>query len=149
MKIGPVVTSRFTTTQTRCIRLWLSEENPSFELTRVVNYLVYVWAEVFLMVKHRNSMVQAPRVLLLEVMLTKKHCTNPESALLADSLSFNGQMAHHESILLAMLASNEVEERKLAIDIIFRIRERGPVTWEVTGNVRPFKVTTIFNNTIF
>ena len=48
MKIGPLVTSRFTTTQARCLRLWISQDNPSFGLTRAVNYLIYVWAEVFL-----------------------------------------------------------------------------------------------------
>ena len=140
MKIGPVVMSRFTTTQVRCIRKWLSEDTPSFELRRVVNYLVYVWAEVFLMAKHRNSFVEAPRLLLLEVMLTKKHCSAPEQALLQTSLSTNGQMAHHESVLLAMLASPHCEERRRAVEIIFRIREEGPKAWGNFGGIKPFKV---------
>ena len=84
MKIGPVVTSRFTTTQTRVVRVWLSTANPSFELTRVMHYLVYVWAEVFLTVKHLNQFVDAPRLLLLEVMLTSKHCSYPETTLGTD-----------------------------------------------------------------
>ena len=46
MKIGPVVTSRFTTTQARCLLLWISQDNLSFGLTQDVNYLIYVWAEV-------------------------------------------------------------------------------------------------------
>ena len=48
MKIEPVVTSGFTTTQARVSRVWLSTANPSFELIRLKHYLVYVWAEVFL-----------------------------------------------------------------------------------------------------
>ena len=140
MKIGPVVTSRFTTTQARCIKKYISEETPSFELRRVVNYLIYVWAEVFLMAKHRNLFVEAPRVLLLEVMLTKQRCSAPERMLLEKSMSFNGQMAHHESILLAMLASPHTEERKLAVEVIFRIREEGPKEWSSSSGIRPFKV---------
>ena len=86
MKIGPVVTSRFTTTETRCCRLWISELVPSFELTRIVRYLIYVWAECFVTIKHRNSFLEAPRVLLLEVMLSSKHCSFPERTLLATSM---------------------------------------------------------------
>ena len=140
MKIGPVVQSRFTTTQTRCIRKWLSEENPSFELSRVVNYIIYVWAEVFLLCKRKNRLVMGPRMLLLEVMLTRKHCSNPEKTLLEASISYNGQMAHPENILLAMLASPNPSERKKAVEIIFRVREKGPLTWESPSGVRPFKV---------
>ena len=139
MKIGPVVTSRFTTTQTRVVRVWLSTANPSFELTRVMHYLVYVWAEVFLTVKHLNRFVDAPRLLLLEVMLTSKHCSYPEKTLLSKSLSHNGQMAHPENVLLAMLAASKAEERKTAMDVIFSIRVRGPLVWETNSVVRPFK----------
>ena len=136
MKIGPVVTSRFTTTETRCCRLWISELVPSFELTRIVRYLIYVWAECFVTIKHRNSFLEAPRVLLLEVMLSSKHCSFPEWTLLATSMSFNRQMAHHESVLLALLASTKLEERELAIDIIFRIRMMGPRRWDTPTGVR-------------
>ena len=48
-KIGPVVASRFTTTQTRALRLYISQDSPSFGLTRVVTNLIYVWAEVFIL----------------------------------------------------------------------------------------------------
>ena len=60
MKIGPLVTSRFTKTQARCLWLWISQDNPSFGLTRAVNYLIYVWAEVFLITQHLNLVTVAP-----------------------------------------------------------------------------------------
>ena len=65
MRIGPMVTSRFTTTQARVVRKWLSTPNPSFEMSRVMRYLGYVWAEVFLVSKHKNQFLEAPRALLL------------------------------------------------------------------------------------
>ena len=39
MRIGPMVTSRFTTAQARVLREWLSDPNPSFELTRITHTL--------------------------------------------------------------------------------------------------------------
>ena len=142
MKIGPVVTSRFTTTEARTLRKYISQDKPSFELTRVVNYLVYVWAPVFLLCKKMNRLEATPSMLLMEVMLTKKHCSNPEQTLLAKSMSFNGQMAHPELVLLGMLASSNFSERKRAVEIIFRVRSRGPIKWKTPSGVRPFKVRT-------
>ena len=48
-------------------------------------------------------------------------------------------MAHHESILLSMLGSSKPEERSEAVDIIFEIREKGPLVWDTPTRVRPFK----------
>ena len=139
-RIGPMVTSRFTTTEARVLREWLSDPNPSFEMRRITHYLVYVWAECFLMSKHRNSFQQAPRVLLLEVMLTEKFCTVPEKTLLKTSMSTNGQMCHPENVLLSMLGSDTRKEREEAVNVIMGIRERGPVQWDTVTGVRPFKV---------
>ena len=151
MKIGPVVTSRFTTTQARVVRRWLSTANPSFELKRVMHYLVYVWAPVFFTIKHLIRFVDAPRVLLLEVMLGSKHCSYPEKTLLATSLSHNGQMAHPENVLVSMLASPMAEDRKTAVDIIFAIRAKGPgpLVWKTKSGQRPFKVSVILINLVW
>ena len=136
-KIGPVVASRFTTTQARTLRLYISQDSPSYGLNRVVTYLIYVWAEVFILSLHKNLLTEAPRLLLLEVLLTKKHCTMPEQVLLKSSISCNGQMGHQENVLLAMLASPCREERTKAVEVIFQVREQGPRA----SGIRPFKVT--------
>ena len=143
MKIGPVVTSRFTTSEARTLRLYISEENPSFPLKRVVNFLVYVWTPVFLLTKKMNKLEATPRMLLMEVMLIQKHCSYPERTLLATSISFNGQMAHPELVLLGMLSSTSSAERKRAVEIIFKVRSRGPIKWDTPTGVRPFKVKSL------
>ena len=106
----------------------------------MVKYLVYVWGHVFLLAKTANSLVLSPRVLLLEVMLTRKFCSYPEKTLLLHSLSHNGQMAHPENVLLAMLSSPNSFERKQAVETIMKIRAQGPVDWDQPSGVRPFKV---------
>ena len=141
MKIGPMVTCRFTTTEARFLRCWLSTLHPSFEQTRIMFFIVYVWAEVFLTAKQMNRMEHGPRLLLLEVMLAKKHCTYPEFTMVKASLDYNGQYAHHEAILVSLLASPKPEDRQLAVDTIFSIREQGPRQWDTPTGQRPFKVT--------
>ena len=134
-------TSCFTTTETRFGRHWLNTSDPSFEETRVMRYLVYVWAEVFLTAKEMNRFNHGPRLLLMELMLARKHCTKHEFTVFKTSFDFNGQFGHHESILVSLLASHEVEDRQLAVDTIFTIREQGPRTWYTPSGQRPFQVT--------
>ena len=140
MRIGPLVHSRHTTTETRCLRLYLSTPEPSYELSRVVHYLIYVWSEVFLRSKIRNTCVEGPRLLLLETILTRVHCSYSERSALYPSLNTNGQYCHPENVLLSLLASPVENERRQAIDIIFLIRLRGPVQWNTPSGKRPFKV---------
>ena len=101
------------------------------------------------MIKHLNRFVDAPRLLLLEVMLSSKHCSYPEKTLLATSLSHNGQMAHPENVLVSMLASPMAEDRKTAVDIIFAIRAKGPLVWKTKSGQRPFKVSVILINLVW
>ena len=58
-------------------------------------------------------------------------------------LLLNGQMAHPESVLLATLASSSLSERERAVEVIFRVRSRGPIEWETPSGVRPFKVKSL------
>ena len=53
---------------------------------------------------------------------------------------------HHKSILLSLLASPEVEDRQLAVNTIFTIREQGPRTWNTPSGQRPFQVTRRIRN---
>ena len=119
--------------------LWISQDNPSFGLTRAVNYLIYVWAEVFLISRHLNLVTVAPRLLLLEVMVTRRSCSKPEQELLEKSISFNGQMGHQESVLLVMQSSPNMEERCIAVAVSLRIRGDGPMKWTTVSRITLFK----------
>ena len=115
MKIGPVITSRFTTTQARVVWMCLNNINLSFEFYFMMHYMVYIWLKVLFVVQHHKRFVDACQ--LLEVMLTSKHCSYPEKTLPSKLLSHNGYIDHPENVTI--LASPKVEERKTAFDIIF------------------------------
>ena len=55
-----------------------------------VGYIIFVWAEVFILSRHKNLLTEALRLLLLEVMLTRKFCTLPEKILLKTLISLQG-----------------------------------------------------------
>ena len=60
MKIGKVVHSRWTTGQTRICRLYMSTEEPTYQMQRIVNFIIMVYAPVFLATKHFNLAEEGP-----------------------------------------------------------------------------------------
>ena len=120
--------------------MWISEEEPSFEQQRIIHYLVFAWGPVFLTSKLKNRMEDGSRLLLLEMMLAKKYCSDPEFSLLKESMNHNGQFGHPENILVSLLSSTQADERRKAVNIIFDIRERGPQVWNTPTGQRSFKV---------
>ena len=53
----------------------------------------------------------------------------------------NGFMAHHKSVLLALLGSTDQEDRKFAVEMILQIKDLGEQIWPVKSHgIQPVKV---------
>ena len=123
-KIGPIVHSRFTTTESRMARAYLSTDCPPIELERLVQYLVYVWAPVYVKSKIlQNVGFSGPSLLLMETQLARKHLNEEEFEEVLTSMCHNGYFANHESILTAMLHSVNQAERLQGVNIILNLRK--------------------------
>ena len=92
-KIGPIVLSRFTTSETRILRWYLSDENPSFVVRRMVHFLVYVWGPIYLKSKplQDNKRFSGPQLLLEETMLARKSLSPSEFKVFLAALNRNGE----------------------------------------------------------
>ena len=128
-KPGPLTGARFTTHELRTLAYYLRSPDPSENLIRVVEYLVRVWAPVFLYSKifyHSNFM--GPKLLLLEVMLVKQHIKDQSLCnLFQNSFNTNGYFAGAESVLLCCLMSKDLKERKKGVEYILNLRKRNAV----------------------
>ena len=80
----------------------------------------------------------APKLLLLEAMLCKRHLSADELSKASRSLDINGQMCHNENILLCCLSSPDVEERTLGVETILRIRHKASSLQQPETGIRPF-----------
>ena len=140
-KIGPINMARFTTSETRVLRRYISSENPPEKLLSLVRYIVNVWAPLFLQSKiFYNKLYMGPEILLLEITLSRKFLTNEEMLEMMKSYNRNGFYANHENILLCMVCSNDQQKRLEAINILLEIRRRpqlegirefGPESYEI------------------
>jgi hypothetical protein len=121
----------------------MSEESPSPALRRIVNYIVFVYGPVFLDIRRLHRVQNAPAHLVKEILLVQKHCTAEEKVKVLKAVQDNGFMAHHESVLLALLGSEEPADRRYAVDKILAIRGLGDIshTWpRRSKQIRPVKV---------
>ena len=102
----------------------------------MVHFVVYVWAGSFLNGKMFPAHFVGPKLILLEVMLIKKHCRPSETAVLQNAININGQYVHHENIIFCLLHSQDETERRLGVQTILRIRDQHPSC--SVGNLRSF-----------
>ena len=148
MAIGKVCSARWTTCQNGCCRAIMSEENPSPALYRIVHFVVFVYGHVFLHIKHKNRVQEAPHHLVREISLVRpslrEHCNEEEKRLTQKAIQDNGFMAHHESVLLSLLGSPDPSDRAFAVDLVLQIREVGEQVWPAKSQgVRPVKTRPI------
>ena len=130
--IGPLNNARFVTMETRCLRSYLSEDDPCQVLKDVVHYLIYVFVPTLLYSKmYYKVHFMGPKLLLLSTMLSKKYLKRSEHLEMVKSYSQNGFMAIHENILMCLIESPFIEERKLGVEMIEKIR-----TYESSENIR-------------
>ena len=145
MKAGPIVHSRWTNTQARTIRQYMSSENPSFELKRLCSFIVFVYGPVFLAAKHFNRVEEGPKILLQELQSVKFHCLPDEIKIVQPIIKNNGFFGHGENILVTLLSSDSLEERIFAVNKVKEIRQLQTKSARGRKKVRPFKIPEDFN----
>ena len=133
-RIGPINLARFTTSEARILRCYLSALNPLEYLVNMMRFLIFVWLPVFIRAKCKQSNgFCGPELLLLEVKLAKQHLSFEHFQAVKDRIDFNGQFAHNENVLLGMLCSESRAHRLTAVEVISEIRAK-PVP--VTANAK-------------
>ena len=80
---------RWLSCATRILRVYISTERPSYILERMVNYIVYVYGQVWLQAKHNPSLTNGSFHLHQEISLVEKHCTEAEKEILRPSIQRN------------------------------------------------------------
>lgn len=135
---GPLVHSRWLTAANRILRLYVSTESPSPELTLLTDYILKVYAPIWFSIKLEPQCYKGAKHLWL---MAKYSRFLPDSILpVVDTcIQRNGFFGHPENILLAMLADERKEIRELGSRRIKAARQSQRVACE-TITVRKFLV---------
>jgi len=129
------------------MRLWILKHNLSgkdFEnLKMIVEFCVGVYVVNWFNIKINSNWTQGPRHLLFQLQLLREQCVETRRIVLP-SVKRSAWYEFSESILQAMLCSEDERERKEAVGRILQIRGEGDKTTQLGDNkVRPRKTPDI------
>lgn len=123
-KAGAMTNARWSNTQSRELRVYMSTASPSMAQRRMTSFIVNVYVPSFLGIRQKNLLLEGPRHLLAIISRVATYCIDEEVAMLRPYLQYNGYFAQHEVVLASMLASEEREERELALKVVMELRKK-------------------------
>ena len=91
-------------------------------ILRMVNYIIKVYGPAWLLGKWNPAFKDGPHNFLRLAKLQRQHCSAAELIIVEKHLMVNFYWAHEENILASLLMSEEIQDRKLAVSQILRIR---------------------------
>ena len=131
---GKLYAARWHTAQSRLLRLYMAQEQPSDALRALVVYVCCVYVPTVMDIKHRPDAVHAAAHLHAELRRQARYCRPDDLPVLRASVRRNAFMAHEENVLLGMLGDADRAVRAEAIAIIRHIRAA-----PAASRVRPFR----------
>lgn len=135
---GAICHSRWVTTVNRILRLYVSTEIPSDNLLILANFILKVYAPMWFNIKTKPLCVHGAKHLFDTIKLSR-YLPDNLKAVIDPVIQRNGFFGHSENILIAMLADDRIDIKKLALKRILKIRQISSDYSET----RVFKVPTL------
>lgn len=140
-KPGKMAHSRWLTTASRALRLYISTENPSENLKLVVLFIMQVYAPMWFKIKCQSDLASAP----LHIFETLSRCQKLPLRIrdtVIPVIERNSYGAHHEALLYAMVTGTNDTYKELGWRRILKSREDK----KPTGRIRTFRVPKLNTN---
>lgn len=134
-KPGPVVHSRWLTTASRLLRLYVSTIEPSDSLVELTTYVVKVYASVWFNVKAASSCSEGSRH-VWRLIHYSRYLKPSLRKVVDEVIQRNAYFCHTENLLLAMMTDERKHVRELACRRMLAARE----VRLSTGRIRQFRV---------
>lgn len=134
---GPVVHSRWLTTASRILRLYVGTDDPSENLKILVTFIMKVYAPVWFLVKMQSSCAQGSKHLWRMIKFSRYLPADLRN-IVDKVIQRNGYYGHSENILLCMLSDERQHIRELAFRRIMAARKETALN--ATTAVRQFRV---------
>lgn len=130
---GKMVHSRWLTTANRILRLYVSSKNPSTNLCIITEFVMRVYAPIWIKIKQKPSCIIGPKHLLNMIKMSR-YMSNNELKIIDPVIQRNAYFGHPENVLLTMLFDKRPYS-DLALRMIISARELYPII-----QIRTFKI---------
>ena len=122
LEVGPIVHSRWLTLASRILRLYVSKCNPSENLQSCARFCINVYFPTWFEIKKQSQIVQGAKNFFNLVHRIQRFPHSKIRSIALKVVQRNAFFAHPENVLLGMLADNEEEIRRLAVNKIHGLR---------------------------
>lgn len=129
-KPGPVNAARWLTIGSRFLRNYVTKENPSPILRKIVEFIVKVYAPFWFLVKNQPLAIHGSRHVFKYICWL---CELPEDVqmIVRPSIEYNSYYFHPENVLLAMITDPDPAVRSEAYEKISEARGNPPASLRV------------------
>lgn len=122
---GPVSPARWLGTACRLCRLYISKENPSQTLIKLVQFIVQIYAPFWFLVKSQPQAIHGSRN-VFEYITWLRDMPADVQRIVRASVENNAYFFHPENILLSMITDSDRNVRAQAYAKILAIRQEPP-----------------------
>lgn len=138
LKPGNLSHSRWLTKANRLLRLYISTENPTFELKLIVEFIIRVYAPSWFRIKI-NSSVNYGTKHLFEFIQSSRYLDDKYLKIIDPVITNNAFFAFPENILLCMLTDGDKNVRKLGLQRVVNAKKQAATD----VSIRKFKIPTL------
>jgi hypothetical protein len=139
---GPLAHSRWLTTASRILRLYVAEKTPSANLVTIVTYIVRVYTPMWFEIKTKPSCSDGARH-VWKLISYSRYLEGDLKAVVDKVIQRNAYFAHSENLLLSMLSNEREFIRKVAYRRILAARAMTKKGKQLKQAPRTFQVPTI------
>ena len=122
LEVGELNHSRWLTLGCRILRFNVAQEKPTSNLNTLAKFLITVYFPCWFQIKFNNKVTEGPKNYLNILTQVMGFSNKIIQDIAVAVLQRNAYFAHHENILLAMLADNDHNVRLLAVNKILTVR---------------------------
>ena len=122
LEVGPIVHSRWLTLACRILRRYISTPNPSANLMLLARFCIEVYLPSWFNIKAKNFVTDGSKNYFKLLQSIKTFSDEEIRKAAINVLIRNGYFAHPENILLGMLGDQELSVRKMAVQVVMKIR---------------------------
>ena len=121
-EVGGLNHSSWLTLGCRILQFYVAQEKPTSNLSTLAEFLIKVYFPSWFQIKFKNKITDKPKNYLNILTQVMGFPNKIIQDIAVAVLHRNAYFAHHENILLAMVADNDHNVRLLAVNKIFSIR---------------------------
>ena len=122
LELGGLNHSRWLTIECRILRFYVAQEKPTSNRSILAKFLIKVYFPGWFQIKFNNKITDGPKNYLNILTQVMGFPNKIIQDIAVAVLQRNAYFAHHENILLAVLADNNYNVRLLAVNKILSIR---------------------------